>query len=130
MPDDKLVRVKVVQAFTLNHDNGQKEHFAVGVHEVPPAVADHWYFKAHTDKAPKPQLHAGTPQYAVAMKELVKSRKKALEEAEALLAEAEAEQKEPLDAEAEALERSGVGEDQAEQAAASGIKRRPTTKRT
>jgi hypothetical protein len=130
MPDTKLVRVKVVKPFILNHDNGTKEPFAAGIHEVPSHVADHWYFKAHTDKAPKDKLELGTPQYASAMKALAESRRKALEEAEALLAEAEAAAAARLNGNDDAgiAERSGVTD--VEQAAQSGVKitRRATKK--
>lgn len=51
--------INVTKAFTLTHDDGAKQSFATGTHEVPDHVAAHWYVKAHVEApAPAPKSKA------------------------------------------------------------------------
>ncbi len=41
------MKVQVVKAFTLTHQDGTQEIYGVGVQDVPEIVAEHWYTKLH-----------------------------------------------------------------------------------
>lgn len=41
------MKIQVIKPFTLLHDDGTEQKYAVGVHDVPEIVADHWYTKLH-----------------------------------------------------------------------------------
>ncbi|HCF8413777.1 TPA: hypothetical protein NIV43_001142 [Klebsiella pneumoniae] len=41
-----MKKIYVLSPFNFNNGSEQK-HFAVGFHEVPDDVADHWFVKAH-----------------------------------------------------------------------------------
>ncbi len=45
-----MANIHVHKAFTLTHDDGTRQTFAVGSHAVPDHVAEHWYVKAHSEK--------------------------------------------------------------------------------
>lgn len=52
-----MVKLHVHTPFTLRHDDGTLEHFAVGERDMPSATATHWYVKHHTREpgdVPKP----------------------------------------------------------------------------
>lgn len=85
-----MARINVIRPFTFTHDDGRKEPFPIGSHEVPDHVANHFFTKAHTDAPKTHQPQAGTPAYADAMRALVKKRQSLLDEALEALAEAEA----------------------------------------
>ena len=58
-----MATIHVTKAFTLTHDDGVKQSFGVGKHEVADHVAAHWYVKAHVETpapAPKPKADADT----------------------------------------------------------------------
>lgn len=46
-----MPKIYVKKAFTLQH-GGEKHQFAVGNHDVPAAIAAHWFVKAHTGDEP------------------------------------------------------------------------------
>jgi hypothetical protein len=46
-----MPKIYVKKAFTLQHE-GEKHEFAVGNHDVPAAIAAHWFVKAHTGDEP------------------------------------------------------------------------------
>lgn len=46
-----MPKIYVKKAFTLQHE-GEKHEFAVGNHDVPAAIAAHWFVKAHTGEEP------------------------------------------------------------------------------
>ncbi len=46
-----MPKIYIKKAFTLQHE-GEKHEFAVGNHEVPAAIAAHWFVKAHTGDEP------------------------------------------------------------------------------
>ncbi len=53
-----MATIHVTKPFTLTHDDGVKQSFAIGKHEVADHLAAHWYVKAHVEKpavAPKPK---------------------------------------------------------------------------
>ncbi|MBN3822346.1 hypothetical protein G3O00_01780 [Burkholderia sp. Ac-20384] len=43
-----MPKLHVHTAFTLRHDDGSTEKFAVGEHNFPKPVAAHWYVQHHT----------------------------------------------------------------------------------
>ncbi|NIF71013.1 hypothetical protein F3J16_12570, partial [Burkholderia sp. Ap-962] len=52
-----MPKLHVHTPFTLRHDDGTLEQFAVGERDMPSATAAHWYVKHHTrapGDAPKP----------------------------------------------------------------------------
>ncbi len=46
-----MPKIYVKKAFKLQH-GGEKHEFAVGNHDVPAAIAAHWFVKAHTGDEP------------------------------------------------------------------------------
>ncbi|MGO4412483.1 hypothetical protein AB4Z27_05965 [Cupriavidus sp. KB_39] len=53
-----MPKIYVRKAFVLQHDGGKHE-FPVGNHTVPPAVAEHWFVKAHIGEEPAAGGEAG-----------------------------------------------------------------------
>lgn len=44
--------------------HAKDEFIPIGVHNLPDAMANHWYVQAHTDKPPMVMPRPGTPEYA------------------------------------------------------------------
>lgn len=47
-----MPKINVHTPFQFTHADGTKQDFAVGVHDVEDAVANHWFVKPHTGDAP------------------------------------------------------------------------------
>ncbi len=41
------MKINVIKAFKLTHDNGTVEDYGVGMHAVTEATAQHWYTQLH-----------------------------------------------------------------------------------
>lgn len=81
-----MPKIYIKKAFTLQHD-GEKHEFAVGNHEVPAAIAAHWFVKAHTGEEPAGGIDAEA-EAAERLAEL-DAKAKALLEAADMLADRE-----------------------------------------
>jgi hypothetical protein len=54
------MEINVAKAFILTDDKGLKIQFTAGLHDVEPAIASHWYVKAHLVDAPAPVVPDGS----------------------------------------------------------------------
>ncbi len=66
-----MATIHVTKPFTLTHDDGVKQSFAIGKHEVADHVAAHWYVKAHVETP------AATPAPKAAVETAAKDAKNA-----------------------------------------------------
>lgn len=59
-----MKQVNIITPFTLTLEGGRQQKFTTGLYELEDELADHWYVRAHSDKAPPPRPPVGTPEYA------------------------------------------------------------------
>lgn len=84
-----MVKIRITKPFNLTNRDGTVTAYAPGDHDFPDGSEDHFFIKAHSDKASDAKPGLGTAAHVESMRAVAESRRKAVEEADALVREAE-----------------------------------------
>ena len=65
MKDEKLVTIYVHTPFTLTLDDQDKKEFGKGRHDVPDAIASHWFTQAHSELSERAPVDSSEQQILI-----------------------------------------------------------------
>lgn len=84
-----MVKIRITKPFRLTNKDGTISDYQPGDHEFPDGSEDHFFIKAHSDKAEDAKPGLGTAAHVEKMRMVAEARRKAVEEADELVREAE-----------------------------------------
>jgi hypothetical protein len=84
-----MVKIRITKPFRLTNRDGTQTDYAPGDHDFPEGSEDHFFIKAHSDKAADAKPGLGTAAHVESMRAVAEARRKAVAEADELVREAE-----------------------------------------
>ena len=87
--ETSMVKIRITKPFRLTNKDGTITDYSPGDHDFPDGSEDHFFIKAHSDKADGAKPGLGTAAHVEDMRRVAEARRKAVLEADELVREAE-----------------------------------------
>jgi hypothetical protein len=87
--ETRMVKIRITKPFRLTNRDGTISEYAPGDHDFPDGSEDHFFIRAHSDKAEGAAPGLGSAAHVEKMRSVAEARRKAVQEADDLVREAE-----------------------------------------